>query len=99
MDWSNRDTELVADMIRGDSNFLQSTIQEDIATKKLISRDADIMFEADSIASMFARLDDSGKVIVDDDFQSAFHLLGIDPEKVDWYQLASWQIKKFNSRK
>jgi hypothetical protein len=85
-DWTNGETGLVADMI--EDARIQAYIRGTLGADKPARRPPSVEFAVVYIRSMFV---DSG---VRDDFRFTFELLKIDPERVDWLQIARWQIER-----
>jgi hypothetical protein len=95
VNWTNFETEAVADMIRSD-NSAQETIQGLIVG--VIHGTVDEHTVAQSVSVWFCGMDDAGNLIVDEEYAEAFELLKIDPGNIDWLQLARWQIAKAHER-
>jgi len=91
MNWTNMETDEVAEMIRGNPK-IQELIQEALGVGNPNLARPSLQFAAVLICNLLTETD-GGKVR--EEFRSAFGAFNFDMEKVDWAQIAGRQIEQF----
>jgi hypothetical protein len=93
MDWTNMETELVAEMIRSNPE-IQILIRDAFGVSNPELKRPSLQYATALIRNL---LTDAGGENVREEFRSAFGFFTIDMEKVDWPQIASRQIERLYS--
>jgi len=93
MNWTNIETDSVVEMIRNNPG-MQASITDGMGAGRPGVKPPSGFFAAVLIRSMFIDADDAGGAATRQDYRDTFNVLNIDPDKVDWPQIARWQIEK-----